>query len=351
MARKLPELEHVKYVKAKGKVYAYFNTGQKNHAGKPVYARLPHPSEIDFFDKYNAQRAVRTKRNQVAYTVAQLVEDYQNGRHFQKRPASTKKTYGMYLRRIEKAFKDFPATSLRKEHVKLYADKELGDAPGAYNLFLAVVAAVYSWGAKNGKLPTEPHAIEPTKYIDRMDIGTHEPWPDHLLEAGLSSDIPRIKLLVHILYFTGMRINDALKLRWSDVKDGYVAVTPTKTIRFGTSLDIKIAQDLAAVLDKTPRRGMTIVSQENGKPVGYAIALRDMKDFAKSKGFNVVPHGLRKNAVNSLLEAQCTVAEVSAITGQSFAMVEHYAKRMNRKAMGAGAIVKMEDMRKANGPK
>lgn len=348
MARKLPELDHVKYVKAKGKVYAYFNTGEKNHAGKAVYARLPHPSEPDFYDKYAAQKAVRTKRGQVAYTVAQLVEDYQDGKHYQKRPKSTQKTYSMYLRRMVKAFGNAPAASLRKEHVKLYADKELGDAPGAYNLFLSVIAAVYTWGSKNGKIPTQPHPIEPTKFIDKLDIGTHEPWPEYLLEAGLTSKNARIRLLVHILYFTGMRINDALKLRWSDVKDGYVAVTPTKTARFGTSLDIKIAEELATVLDKTPRHGLFVVAQENSKPLGYAIALRDLKEFAHSNGCNVVPHGLRKNAVNSLLEAGCTVAEVSAITGQSFGIVEHYAKRMNRKEMGAGAIVKLESRRKRN---
>ena len=41
MARKLPKLEHVKYVRAKGKLYAYFNTGRKNSAGHPIRVRLP----------------------------------------------------------------------------------------------------------------------------------------------------------------------------------------------------------------------------------------------------------------------------------------------------------------------
>ncbi len=139
--------------------------------------------------------------------------------------------------------------------------------------------------------------------------------------------------------------NDALKLRWSDIRDGYVAVVPTKTARFGTSLDIKMSQELAVELAKTPRRGMTIVTQGNGKPVGYAIALRDLKAFAAGLGYNVVPHGLRKNAVNSLLEAGATVAQVSAITGQSFGVVEMYAKRMKRREMGAGAVVLLEEKR------
>jgi hypothetical protein len=53
---------------------------------------------------------------------------------------------------------------------------------------------------------------------------------------------------------------------------------------------------------------------------------------AARRGYKVVPHGLRKNAVNTLLEVGCTVAEVSSITGQSLQMVEHYAKQINKRS-------------------
>lgn len=61
-----------------------------------------------------------------------------------------------------------------------------------------------------------------------------------------------------------------------------------------------------------------------------------------------VPHGLRKNAVIALLEAGCTVAEVAAITGQSYAVVEHYAARVNTERLGSAAILKL-DARRRNG--
>jgi hypothetical protein len=53
-------------------------------------------------------------------------------------------------------------------------------------------------------------------------------------------------------------------------------------------------------------------------------------------------HGLRKSAVVMLLEAGCTDAEVSAITGQSREMVEHYALAVNQKKLAASAILKWE---------
>jgi hypothetical protein len=49
-----------------------------------------------------------------------------------------------------------------------------------------------------------------------------------------------------------------------------------------------------------------------------------------------------KSAVVMLLQAGCTTAEVAAITGQSFDMVEHYAKQVNQKKLAAAAILKWE---------
>src|SRR5271166_4458305 len=56
----------------------------------------------------------------------------------------------------------------------------------------------------------------------------------------------------------------------------------------------------------------------------------------------LVFHGLRKSAVVFLLEAGCTDAEVSAITGQSRQMVEHYAKQVNQNKLAAAAVLKWE---------
>lgn len=58
-----------------------------------------------------------------------------------------------------------------------------------------------------------------------------------------------------------------------------------------------------------------------------------------------VPHGLRKNAVNSLLLAGCSIAEVAAITGQTYQIVEHYAAQINRRKLAGGAIVKFDKSR------
>jgi len=72
-------------------------------------------------------------------------------------------------------------------------------------------------------------------------------------------------------------------------------------------------------------------------------------DALIDRAFKVVPHGLRKNAVISLLEAGCTAAEVSGITDQSLQMVEHYARGRNSLTLGRAAIIKLDAHRSKRG--
>ena len=48
---------------------------------------------------------------------------------------------------------------------------------------------------------------------------------------------------------------------------------------------------------------------------------------------------------DSLLEAGCSIAQVAAITGQTYKIVEHYAANVNTRKLGSAAIVNLDDMR------
>ena len=68
---------------------------------------------------------------------------------------------------------------------------------------------------------------------------------------------------------------------------------------------------------------------------GYAIP-------TSSVDAGLVFHGLRKNAVNTLLEVGCTEAEVSAIVEMSEQMVRHYARDVNKRRLARSGTAKME---------
>jgi site-specific recombinase XerD len=101
------------------------------------------------------------------------------------------------------------------------------------------------------------------------------------------------------------------------------------------------------MLDKQEKPQTAILTNANGEPWTQSGLRQKLQAWAKERGHKVVPHGLRKNAVNSLFEAGCTAAEVSGITDQSIGMLEHYAKGRNKLKLGRAAIIKFDAARKA----
>lgn len=191
--------------------------------------------------------------------------------------------------------------------------------------------------------------LEPTKDIRPRKGGEHRAWPQNALEAGLGASHDRTRLVVHLLYYTGQRIGDVMKMRWSDIHGGRVAVLQQKT---GKALDILLHADLAAELERTPKRGLYIVTNQDGERMTPQVVRKELKALGDSLGLALVPHGLRKNAVIALLEAGCTVAETAAITGQTFNIVEKYAAQVDQRRLGDAAILKFENKggsRKLNG--
>lgn len=329
MVRKPPRIAHVKHVRRGQKWYSYFNTGQKAQ-GKPIYKRLPDISSADFWAKHSALMAWRTKRMVTEYTVADLMRDYQRSTRFAELSANSRKLYVNQIIKIERIWGRFPVDELSPVRVRQALEGE-GWAAGTRNTVIGVLGAIYTWGRKNDKA-----RIWPTKDIERHKGGEHDPWPVDLVEAGLRSENPEIRLLVHLLYFTGLRINDALALRWGQVGQ-YITVTPSKTSRFRKTLEIRVHNELKAELDQTPRKGLKIC-----EGIAYRRARSLLQTFTQSMGVETVPHGLRKNAVNALLEAGCTVGEVAAITGQTLQVIEHYAAKVNQRKLGDAAVLKLE---------
>lgn len=333
MAAKLPKLDHVKYVRRRGKVYAYFNTGRKKD-DKPIYSRLPDPAGPSFYQSYASFKAARDRRAAPSYTVTALADDFAASKTFADLAASSRKNYGFQLAKIKAEWGKFEVDRLEAYFVRKVI--EAGRWPAATaNMVVAVIGAMYRWGRQNDKA-----TIDPVRDISMQDMGEHEPWPEDVVEAALASENDLVRLGTHLLYFTGQRIGDVCKMRWGDIRDGYIFVRQTKTKKV---VEPPLTAELAAELERTPKTGLCILTVT---PETLRAAL---KKFTAGLGVETVPHGLRKNAVNALLEAGCTIAETAAITGQTHQTVEHYAAQVNRRKLGQSAVVKFDQARRNRG--
>jgi integrase len=328
-------LLHVKRTRAKGQTYYYFRTGQVDQRGKEIFARLPNPADPGFGSAYASFLAARSRRaNRVGeLTVPALVGLYERSAHFRALAAGSQKLYGISLRCLTAQLPTAPAGRLERKDVLRLVDGR-ADQPGAANSLLRSIRALYRWARERGHVDNDP-----CRDIADMTVGEHEPWPEEVLTAALATDDDLVRLATHLLFYTGQRIGDVVKMKRTDVRDGRIEVLQQKTSR---RLSIALHPALQAELARLPAGIGFILPGIAGRPLSQERLRQRLQAFAADRGAKVVPHGLRKNAVNSLLEAGCSSAETASITGQSLQMVEHYAKARSQQRLADSAVLRWQ---------
>jgi integrase len=334
--------KYVRRKRAKGRDYYYFDAG-KTPTGKRDLISLPHIKDPGFGGALTRAKATRTNRknHQGILTLDGLIGLYEKSPEFHGLSAASKRSYTLYLARANELIRDRhgnspPARAIERKDVLALRDA-LAATPGAASQAIRAIGALYAWAIDNEKAKDNP-----AKGVKKFQATPHERWPDDLLEEGLAD--PQVGLAVALFYFTGQRINEVVKMSWRDVSGDFMRVYVQKTKRH---IEVAINPELAARLDKLERPAVTILTNANGQPWTQSGLRQKLQAWAKGHGAAVVPHGLRKNAVISLLKAGCTTAEVHGITDQSIQMIEHYAKGMSGLPLGRAAVIKLDAARRA----
>lgn len=325
---------------AKGKTYYYFDTGQKNASGRPILSRLPDKRDPMFGRAYADAQSARKKRARVpdVRDFDWLIRAFEASPEFKSKAATTKKLYSRYLAHASAQFRNgsgrsWPLDIITSEQIIALRDK-MQHTPGAANATMKAISAMMHWASSKGrKLLTKNVAKE----VELLEMGEHAPWPLKLLDMALEDRA--IRLPVAMLYYLGQRIGDTVLVGHGNLEGDIYVITQEKT---GHTVRVPAHSHLQEIIAEDAAKGDTYLTNEWGKPVTESGIRQRIQKWAFGKGYRIVPHGLRKNAVNSLLEAGCTVAQVTAITGQDLKTVEHYAKHRNRDHLARAAIDKFE---------
>ncbi len=332
---------NVHCVRSRGRDYYYFQPS-RGYAGEKIRVALPgDPRNRDGTPNDEWWAAYRKCMGEPAKTAragtfAALIEDYRASPEWRDLSPSTKSDWSRYLGIIGKTWGAYVVRGLEPKHVLALRDK-YQDTPAAANNMLRCLSSMLGWSVPRGWRPDNP-----CLHVRKLKGGKgYAAWTWNQIGLFKEHAKPELWHAAALALYSGQRQADCLKMTWADVEGGLIAVEQSKT---GKKLRIPAHRELLQILQQVPRRAVTVLSNTRGTPWtkdGFKTSWG--KEIDRVPELNrLVFHGLRKSAVVFLLEAGCTDAEVSAITGQSRQMVEHYARMVNQERLAAAAVLKWE---------
>lgn len=204
-------------------------------------------------------------------------------------------------------------------------------------------------------LMTEYGIADPTDGVARAKVAQsdgHEPWSmddvQHFRKMYCLDQAPR--LAMELLYWTGARCGDAVKLgRGHVTKDGWLSFKQSKT---GGLVDVPFSRQLPsfaladaddlrmlhAAIDAQPVKHMTFLCTARGASRSEHAVSNWFAGKARDVGLDRrTAHGLRKSRAIRWAELGATSVQIGAWTGhESLKEIERYIKKYSRRAALTG---------------
>jgi integrase len=321
------------YVYAKGrKGFLYFS-----RAG--VLVRMPDdPASAEFAAAYaQARAAVPVPVKPKGDSFAALVAHYKASPRYTKLAPRTRSDYDKVLAFIVDRLGHLPPGKMRRKDVVRARDANAETVRFA-NYLVQVLRVLMEhardigWRDDN---PAKGVALIQTGKIDR------QAWPEAMIAAYRAAAPVRALLIFEMCIGTGQRIGDVLRMRWDHVEAGGIHVRQGKTRR---PLWVPLTGRLAALLAETPRRGLTILCDDAGRPLRYWQARHAVAAVRAQIGAEAYDiHALRYSTAAELAGLGCSDDLIMAVTGHSTpAMVAKYAGPARQKVRAIRAQEKRE---------
>lgn len=327
--------------------------------GNPrVYFRKPGEKKIrlrgplfekDFWEDYQAAVEGRLKprekpeyRGQMpaAGTFDRLCVDYYGSADFRQLNSDTRYRRRLTLDPLREKVGALPVRKIEAKHVREMRDKR-AEKPHAANNLVKTLRVLFKFGVEFGYMKINP--ARDVQLLKTSVDGYHTWSPKEL--ARFEAKYPvgtQQRLAFDLMLYTGVRRGDAFRLGRQHLQDGRLVFTPSKTNgRKAKRLSIPVHPNLAASIEATPTGDLTFLTKKNGEPWGGRESFGNrFKQWCTDAGLqHCSAHGLRKAATVMLLEAGCSAAQASAITGHdSLQVLEHYARERDRAKLADDAM-------------
>jgi integrase len=274
------------------------------------------PGSPEFHASY--QEAVARKATPPRGKLLSILQAYQDSEDFRGLAGSTRRSYVALIKRIEKAFGDFPlaaVTDRRSRGVFLAWRDRLAVNAGRRQADYAwsVLARIFSWGFNRGIVLDNPCRAGGRLY--RGGSRAENIWAVDDEATFLERAPKHLHLPLMLALWTGQRQGDLLRLPWSAYNGTHIRLRQSKS---GVRVVIPVGAPLKAALDAAPKRSTMILTNSDGKPWTSDGFRTSWGKACKAAGIvGVTFHDLRGTAVTRLALAGCTEAEIATITGHT----------------------------------
>lgn len=303
------------------------------------------PGTPEFIASFNA--AVAMKAPAPEGVLRYLFQRYEASSAFLDLRERTRRDYLAKIALIDSEFGDFPLAALADRRTRSIflewrdrlALKSRRQADYAWQVFALILAWALDRGLVSANPCTKGGRVYSGTRIDKT-------WTKDAEAAFLKHAPAYLHLPLLLALWTGQRQGDLLRLPWSAYDGTHIRLRQSKT---GRPVPIRVGAPLKAALDAAIKRGPLILTNSRGRPwTSHAFQVAWGKAAAKAGIFGVTFHDLRGTAVTRLAIAECTEAEIAAITGHSLRDVRSIldANYLHRDAALAESAIRKLEQRK-----
>lgn len=248
----------------------------------------------------------------VSQALTRFVEDYIWQHGYAK---STSDNYRWSLTSFTKACGDIPIAQITQDHIKSWRQhmERNNYTVGAINAFLYRMRKFLKYYSTSLELQINPDEIvipkkdKPIpKYLTRGEI-------NQLIDAG---DL-REKAIVSLLYASGIRVGELVKLRRSDIQGDFIKVRGKGRIERVAFLDAKAQKHLQAYLKVCPKCQFLFPSKKGGglHVQQIQIIVRHLGEQALNK--QITPHMLRHSFATHMVQNGCGAFHLQKMLGHA----------------------------------
>jgi len=321
-----------------GKLRRYFRKGGKQLG--PLPGEVGSAEFMAAYSAFLAEKPQAARSTLHADSLGKLIIDYYGDRMFTGLKASTRQLYRYALEPIAQKHGHRSVVLLTADKAEKIINEVGAIRPGMGNLTRAVLRMVFKMAVKQKRRSDNPMlGIEPFK------TGSHHTWNDAELKQfenrwRLGT---RQRLAYALLLYTGQRVGDVARMSRADVSEGLIYVRQEKT---GAELYVPIAPELERAMKACPAKGLTLIGDDNGRPLKRAALSHLMRLAIREAELppRCVPHGLRKAAMRRLAEADATAKQIAAVSGhKTLKEVERYTAAADQKKLARAGMSKLVD--------